>query len=134
MVGRKFVLVAFIAVGAWMGIRVGHHPGLQSIGASISSDVSAEELRRLAANVGQGDVVIYTTAECPYCAQAKAWMTQYGFAYTECDTEANQSCADEFERLNGNGVPYLIVRGHHMKDGFDSDEFVAALREPASET
>jgi hypothetical protein len=22
---------------------------------------------------------------------------------------------------------YLIVRGHHMKDGFDSDEFVAVL-------
>jgi hypothetical protein len=25
------------------------------------------------------------------------------------------------------GVPYLIVKGQHMKDGFDSDEFVAAL-------
>jgi hypothetical protein len=22
---------------------------------------------------------------------------------------------------------YLIVRGHHLKDGFDSDEFIAAL-------
>jgi RHS protein len=25
------------------------------------------------------------------------------------------------------GVPYLIVKGQHIKDGFDSDEFVAAL-------
>ncbi len=130
---RKFVLVAVIAMGAWVGIR-SHHHGLQSIGASISGDVSEEELKRLSSKVGQGDVVIYTTTECPYCAQAKAWMTQYGFAYTECDTEASQSCADDFARLHGNGVPYLIVRGHHMKDGFDSDEFVAALRDSESTT
>jgi glutaredoxin len=131
-VSRKLVLVAAIVVGAWVGIRSGffHHHGISSIGASISGDVSEEELRRLASKVGEGDVVIYTTTECPYCAQAKAWMTQYGFTYTECDTEASRSCAAEFERLGGNGVPYLIVRGHHMKDGFDSDEFVSILRDP----
>lgn len=36
-------------------------------------------------------------------------------------------CEGDLESL-GSGVPYLIVRGHHMKDGFDSDEFIAALR------
>lgn len=131
---RKLILVAVIAVGVWMGIRAGHHPGIGSIGASISGDVSEEELRHLASTVAKGDVVIYTTTECPYCAQAKAWMTEYGFAYTECDTEVSERCADEFERLRGNGVPYLVVRGHHMKDGFDSDEFVAALRDSGSTT
>jgi len=130
-VSRKFIVVAAIGVIAWAGIRSGifHHRGINSIGASISGDVSEEELRRLASKVSEGEIVIYTTTECPYCAQAKAWMTQYGFTYTECDTEASRDCADELEKLRGNGVPYLIVRGHHMKEGFDSDEFVSALRD-----
>ncbi len=41
-------------------------------------------------------------------------------------------CASEFQALRGNGTPYLVVRGprgeHHMKNGFDSDEFLAALQ------
>jgi glutaredoxin len=135
-VSRKFIFVAVIAIGAWVGMRAGlfHHHGIESIGASISGDVSEEDLRGLASGVGKEDVVIYTTTECPYCAQAKAWMTQYGFAYTECNTEVSESCADELDKLGGVGVPYLVVRGHQMKDGFDSDEFVAALRDSGTTT
>jgi hypothetical protein len=36
-------------------------------------------------------------------------------------------CARDPQAL-GSGVPYLIVRGQYMKDGFDSDAFIAALR------
>jgi hypothetical protein len=40
-------------------------------------------------------------------------------------------CVDEFNALKATGTPYLVVRGprgeHHMKDGFDSDELLAAL-------
>jgi glutaredoxin len=128
---RKIVFVAVAFVLAFVGIRAGliRHQGIGSIGASISGDVSEEELRQLASTVGEGDVVIYTTTECPYCAQAKAWMAQYGFRFTECDAEVREDCADELDRLGGVGVPYLIVRGHHMKDGFDSDEFASALRD-----
>ena len=124
----KGLLIAAAVFGVWQGIR-SHHSGPASIGASISGDVSEQELRQLSSAVKSDDVLIYTTTECPYCAQAKAWMTQYGFHYRECDAQVSNACAAELERLGGVGVPYLIVRGHHMKDGFDSDEFVAALRE-----
>jgi hypothetical protein len=33
----------------------------------------------------------------------------------------------DFTRYGGTGTPYLVVRGHHMKDGFDSDQFLALL-------
>jgi hypothetical protein len=33
----------------------------------------------------------------------------------------------EFNSYGADGTPFLIVRGHQMKDGFDSDEFIAAL-------
>jgi glutaredoxin len=126
---KKLLLVAAIVIGVWMGFHRGGSHGFASIGASISGDVSEEELRNLAASVGPGEVVMYTTTGCPYCAQARQWMSQYGFAFTECDAEASRQCARELEALGGNGVPYLVVRGHHMTDGFDSDEFVAALRD-----
>jgi glutaredoxin len=117
---RHWVLIGAIAFGArqW-------HQASNTHGVSASS---AAELRQLATSVKHGEVVIYTTTHCPYCAEAKAWMTQYGFAYSECDTEVSSSCASELSTFGGTGVPYLVVRGHHMRDGFDSDEFVAALR------
>ena len=89
---------------------------------------SAEELQALAKNVRADEVVIYTTSVCPYSAQAKGWMTQYGFQFTECNAQTNQECARQLTTLTDTGVPYLIVRGHHMKNGFDSDEFISALQ------
>jgi len=108
-----WLLIAAVLFGGWRLMR--------------ASEPSTEDLAQLAATVQPGDVLIYTTTDCQYCAQAKAWMNQYGFAYTECDAQVRADCARELEAL-GSGVPYLIVRGRHMKDGFDSDEFIAALR------
>ncbi|WP_198118000.1 hypothetical protein [Massilia rhizosphaerae] len=39
----------------------------------------------------------------------------------------DKQCVREFNRYGADGTPFLIVRGHQMKDGFDSDEFIAAL-------
>lgn len=134
--GRWFGIAA-VGYGAWLGLQRGVFSGgasggLGSLGASFGGGVSDDDLRRVAAATRSGDVVIYTTTHCPYCAQAKQWMTRYGFAFTECNAETSSSCAAELLRhqsiTGGQGVPYLVVRGHHMKDGFDSDEFVAALK------
>ena len=41
-------------------------------------------------------------------------------------------CESEYMALGGNGTPFLVIRRaakeHLMKDGFDSDEFLAAVR------
>jgi len=41
-------------------------------------------------------------------------------------------CEQEFRDYGANGTPYLVLqrhgKSHHMKDGFDSDEFLAALQ------
>jgi len=112
----KWLVIAALAFGAW-----------QLVQRSRTPDLSTEELTQLASTVRPDDVLIYTTTDCQYCAQAKAWMTQYGFAFTECDAQVRADCARDLQAL-GSGVPYLVVRGHHMKNGFDSDEFIAALR------
>ncbi|MCL2657138.1 MAG: hypothetical protein FWD62_06875 [Betaproteobacteria bacterium] len=98
-----------------------------SMKAWFGSRVSEEEIRRLASTVKPGDVVIYTTAECPYCIEAKSWLATYGFPYHECNVETTLVCAQALQSLGGVGVPYVVVRGRVLKAGFDKDEFLSVL-------
>jgi glutaredoxin len=119
---KKLLLVSILAWAAWASFKAhqrGHVPALDN--------PTAENLRTLAATVQAGDVVMYSTSECPYCAEAKSWLNQHGFAFTECNMSVNKQCITEFKSYGADGTPFLIVRGHQMKDGFDSDEFIAAL-------
>lgn len=125
----KLIVIAAVGWGIWTGLQVAHnkHGGASSLAANFSGEVSAADLSTLAATVKPGEVMMYTTTHCQYCAQAKDWLNQYGFAFTECDAEKEQRCDSEMQALGVDGTPYLIVRGHHMKNGFDSDEFLALL-------
>jgi len=111
----KLLLGVVVLAGAW---TVFHRLPAVATGPDVAG---------LAASTGPGDVVMYTTTTCPYCKQAAAWMKQQGFAFTECNTETHASCAKAFQSYGGNGVPYLVVKGYHMKNGFDSEEFLRAL-------
>lgn len=122
----KWLAVAVLAYGAWTGWQVSakhRAQGVDAEAASSSGDVSA-----LAASVKSGDVIMYTTTTCPYCAQAKGWLTQNGFSFTECDAQVSMDCARRMEELGAVGVPFLMVKGKPMKNGFDSDEFLALLK------
>ncbi|BCL74797.1 hypothetical protein JHS3_05330 [Jeongeupia sp. HS-3] len=124
------ILGAVIAWGAWSGIKFGlaKYDGTESTSASAGQNPSTDELARLAGTVKPGDVVMYTTTHCPYCAQAKAWLNQYGFAFDECDAEQWPECASQMQALGANGVPFLLVRGQPMKEGFDTEQFLALLK------
>ncbi|BDT68793.1 hypothetical protein os1_29800 [Comamonadaceae bacterium OS-1] len=128
--GKLFAVVA-IAYGAWVGLHRGGGSGsfdAFSRQGHFGSSPSPEQLGQLAANGKLEDVLMYSAAWCTNCAAAKSWMAQYGFKYQECDVDASSACASELRKLDPQGgIPYLIVKGRHMKDGFDSDEFLAAL-------
>lgn len=138
--GRVLALGA-IGWGAYLGIRTslrrnaGEGDGdALSARAAVSSlatrvgSGSSSELQTLAASTSADDVTIYTTSWCPNCRNAMQWMRQAGFALRECDVERDPSCTAQWQTLDGRGVPVLVVRGHVMKDGFDSQEFVAASK------
>ncbi|MDB5799376.1 MAG: glutaredoxin-like protein [Rhodocyclales bacterium] len=120
---RKIIVLVLLLAAGYQGWK--HFDGAGHTGFA---EVSATELSALATTVKPGEVVMYSTTECEYCAQAKSWLNQNGFAFTECNMTTSRRCEDEFKSYGGIGTPYMVVRGHHMKDGFDSDEFVAALR------
>lgn len=91
--------------------------------------MSPADITTLATTVRPGEVVMYSTDNCTYCAEARSWLNQYGFAFKECNMDSSKQCEREFMNYGGNGTPHLVVRGHHMKNGFDSVEFLMALRE-----
>jgi glutaredoxin len=115
----KWLLVLALAYGAWAGFQAMS----KRWGSPSNADYQA-----LAASVKPGEVMMYSTNECVYCAHAKGWLQQNGFAFTECNMSVSRECEREFLSYGGNGTPYLVVRGKHMKDGFDSDQFLALLK------
>jgi glutaredoxin len=117
----KVIAGVVIVYGAWLGFN--RSGAINSMPSRTSQ--SAEQL---AASAGPGDVVMYSATWCPYCSQAKSWLGQYGFKPQICEIDQDSDCSAQLKALDPKaGVPYLIVKGHHMKNGFDTDEFKAAL-------
>ena len=111
----RWLIVPVVAVAI---IRLNPGPG----------PVDTPQIQALAATVKAEDVVMYTTTECGYCHQAKAWLQQNGFAFTECNMSVSRTCQQEFAAYKAVGTPFLVVRGERMDNGFDSDQFLALLR------
>jgi glutaredoxin len=121
----KGLLIVIIVIGALFAL-----PGIRRHLAELAPPPSLSETRikALAATVKDGDIVMYSTTECVYCAQAKSWLDTYGFVYKECNMSVDQSCEREFMHYGATGTPLMIVHGQALKEGFDSDAFLAALQ------
>ncbi|WP_338847303.1 glutaredoxin family protein [Massilia sp. W12] len=122
---RLFLILFFIAA-AWYGWSQ------RDEAITIKKAPGPEQIQTLAASVKAHEVVMYGTQECGYCHQAKAWLNQNGFAFTECDLRKEKHCEAEYAAYGANGTPFLVIRRgdkeYLMKNGFDSDEFLRALR------
>ncbi|MBD9395276.1 glutaredoxin family protein [Acidovorax sp. ACV01] len=128
---RKFFGVLLAAWALYAGYQAAHNKaGIGGSWLNSGASLSAQQVADLAAASQPQDVLFYTADWCPYCRAAKGWMQQYGFKYQECDIDKQAACAQQLKSLGSTGVPYLIVKGHHMKGGFDSDEFLVAMRQP----
>jgi glutaredoxin len=121
----RIFMIAFLGLALHFGWK---HWGSAAEPAGGATG-STSDIAVLAAKVGAEDVVMYSTTECAYCAQAKGWLKQYDFAYTECNMSVDKECERQFLKYGATGTPYLVVKGQHMKDGFDSQEFLSLLRQ-----
>lgn len=72
---------------------------------------------RKTAAIQTAKVTVYTTQRCPYCVQAKNYLTQKGIPFIEKDVDASQLANMEFTRLGGRGVPLIVINGQ-QKSGF----------------
>jgi glutaredoxin len=132
----KWLLVAaVVAYGAVLGHRSyeRHHEAREAVAdGDLDPDADAiptDVLRAFAARVQARDVVMYSTTECVYCGQAKGWLSENGFAFTDCNMSLERHCVDEFQGYRANGTPFLVVRGRLMRDGFDVRQFLQILKD-----
>ncbi len=66
------------------------------------------------------NVVMYTTAHCPYCIRARNLLDKKGVAYTDLRVDDNPALRPEMiERASGRtSVPQIFIDDFHV-GGFD---------------
>ena len=71
-------------------------------------------------------VVIYSAQWCGICTRAKNYMDANGIRYTEYDVDESAKGRRDYRRLDGKGVPIIIV-GNQRMDGFSASRLQAML-------
>lgn len=84
---------------------------------------------RIARRQRHPKVVMYTTPTCGYCHRAKAYFNEHGIAYTEVDVTTSSQGRRDFKRLNGRGVPLILI-GDQRISGFNPSAIDQALGLP----
>jgi len=69
------------------------------------------------------EVVFYSTSWCGYCKKARKLMDKEGIAYTEYDIERSARGRDEYDQLDGKGVPLFVINGE-VVHGYDPQELI----------
>ncbi|MCU7960042.1 MAG: glutaredoxin family protein [gamma proteobacterium symbiont of Bathyaustriella thionipta] len=67
-------------------------------------------------------VILYSSRNCPFCRQAKAWFKARKIAFREYDVQRDAKGRKDFKRLRGRGVP-IILLGKLRLDGFEPARF-----------
>lgn len=67
-------------------------------------------------------VVIYTTSWCGVCKRAKAYFHAEGIPYQEYDIEKSRKGKSDYQRLEGKGVPIIMVNDKRL-NGFSPRSF-----------
>lgn len=72
-------------------------------------------------------IKIYTTSNCPYCAQAKQYLTSKGIEFENLDVTTDENARQEMIDKSGQmGVPVIMV-DEQMVVGFDRAKISKAL-------
>ncbi len=76
----------------------------------------------LATRAGSKSVVMYSTSWCGYCKQAARHFRKHRIPFREYDIEKSAKGLRDYKKLNGRGVPIIIV-GKQRMNGFDARAF-----------
>lgn len=73
---------------------------------------------------GKQSVIMYGAAWCGVCKQAKQYFKKNNIPYKEYDIDKSSKGRRDYKKLNGNGVPIILV-GNQRMDGFTPRRFQA---------
>lgn len=72
-------------------------------------------------------VIVYGTAECPYCIMTRAYLLAHQIPFADLDVVKSDKGRREFEALGGKGVPLILI-GERRITGFNEAAIDAALQ------
>lgn len=75
------------------------------------------------------EVVLYSTQRCGFCRKARAHFAERGIPYTEYDVETSEKGWRDYNRMNGRGVPIILIGGERM-NGFSASLFDQMYEQP----
>ena len=76
---------------------------------------------------GPGNVVLYATQWCSYCAKTRKFFAKKHIPYKELDVENSEQGRIGYEKLGGGGVPIIVVNESTVIRGYDPEAVVKAL-------
>lgn len=74
------------------------------------------------------DIVLYSTAWCPYCRKARVFLQRANMPFIEYDIEKSAYAYQQYERLSGRGVPVIRI-GSRTVQGYDTQAMREAITE-----
>lgn len=101
---------------------------LKRITGKVSSytSVSVEEFVYDPGNITKRkrskEVIMYSTSWCGYCKKAALHFRKNNIPFTEHDIEKSEQAAREYKKLNGRGVPIILI-GDQRMNGFNATVF-----------
>lgn len=67
-------------------------------------------------------VIMYSTSWCGYCRKARQHFAGNNIPFREYDIEKSKKAAKEYKKLNGRGVPVILI-GKQRMNGFSVNAF-----------
>lgn len=72
-------------------------------------------------------VVMYSASWCDVCKKARKYFKQNNIAFVEYDVETSEKGKRAFKKLNGKGVPIILVNNKRM-NGFSPNHFQSLFK------
>jgi glutaredoxin len=72
-------------------------------------------------------VIVYGTSTCPFCAKARAYLSQNKIVFVDFNVDKSESANKQFKALKGSAVPVILI-GDRLITGFQPDVIDDALR------
>jgi len=89
---------------------------------SYSSDIFTSNNNKKSNAGSSRKVTLYSTTWCGVCKKAKAYFKQNRISYTEYDVENSNKGKQDYQKMNGKGVPIILV-GNKRLNGFSQQSF-----------
>ncbi len=67
-------------------------------------------------------VIMYSTSWCGYCKKAARHFQRNNIPFEEYDIEKSKKAARDYKKLNGRGVPLILI-GNKRMNGFSARQF-----------